>query len=156
MSDLGQRLLGAIDAAAPGGVATADEGADRVRVGVAACDTLSVAITELRLSTPRLAEADADRVRAVADRLTERVTYLLEALTPVEVDRDLAVVQMRSVQPTASAEGPSYYELLVKTGGSLSLRRYRKPRGALREPIDATLTREVLARLVSDFVEAVG
>ena len=92
----------------------------------------------------------------MADALTQRVTYLLEPLTPVEIDRDLAVVQMRSVDPPTDAESTAYYELLVKTGGSLSLRRYRKPRGALREPIEATVTREVLTRLIEDFVASIN
>ena len=48
------------------------------------------------------------------------------------------------------------YEVLVRAGGSISLRRYRKPRGAMREPVSATVTREVLVRLAGDFVASVG
>lgn len=156
MSDLADSLLARLDGASPGMTLAVEDGGDRLVLGVSRVDAMSVAFTELSLRTDRLADASVERVREVADALTERVTYLLEPLTPVEVDRDLAVVQMRSVDPPSDAEGTAYYELLVKTGGSLSLRRYRKPRGALREPIDATVTREVLGRLAGDFVACVA
>lgn len=156
MTDLAQQLLKRVDAASPGSTVTAADGGDRFALGLSSVDTLGVAFAELRLGTDRLKDAAADRVREVADGLTKRVTYLLEPLTPVEIDRELAVVQLRSVDPARDSESTSYYELLVRTGGSLSLRRYRKPRGALREPIDATVTREVLGRLAGDFVASVG
>ncbi|QDV73569.1 hypothetical protein [Botrimarina mediterranea] len=156
MSGLAEQLLTAIDATPRGGTATAADGEERLSLGVSHADGLAVAFTELRLETPRLKDATVERVRAVAEKLTQRVTYLLEALTPVEIDRELAVVQLRSTTPQQDNESSAYYELLVRTGGALSLRRYRKPRGAMREPIDATVTREVLARLVSDFVIALS
>lgn len=156
MSDLRDSLLLQIDTARIGATVAASAGGDRVYLGVARADAMAVAFSELGLETNRLADAGVDRVRAVAEELTGRVTYLLEPLTPIEIDRDLAVVQMRSTTPQQDAESSAYYELLVRTGGSLTLRRYRKPRGAMREPIDATVTREVLGRLVEDFIESVG
>lgn len=154
MSDLAEQLLTALDATPPGATATVIEGEDRLSLGVSRADGLAVAFIELRLETPRLKGASVERIRAVAEKLTQRVTYLLEPLTPIEIDRELAVVQMRSTAPQQDNESSAYYELLVRSGGALSLRRYRKPRGAMREPIDATVTREVLGRLVSDFVAA--
>ena len=156
MSDLVEQLLQAIDATPKGATATVAEGEDRLSLGVSRADGLAVAFTELRLETPRLKGASVERVRAVAEKLTQRVTYLLEPLTPIEIDRELAVVQMRSTAPQHDNESTAYYELLVRTGGALSLRRYRKPRGAMREPIDATVTREVVGRLVSDFAAALS
>jgi hypothetical protein len=44
--------------------------------------------------------------------------------------------------------------LLVRRGGEISLVRYRKENGAARQQILATVTREVLLRLVGDFVAA--
>lgn len=152
MSPLADSLLRQIDAARVGATVAATEGGDRLSLGVGRADAMAVAFNELRLDTDRLADAPVDRVRAVAEDLTRRVTYLLEPLTPIEIDRDLAVVQMRSTTPQQDNESTAYYELLVRTGGTLALRRYRKPRGAMREPIDATVTREVLGRLVDDFV----
>lgn len=153
---MASRLLTQIDSAAPGAAVSVTNGDDRLRLGLERVEPLAVSFSELRLATDRLADASVDRVREVAQRLTRRVTYLLEPLTPVEIDRELAVVQMRSVDPPRDGEGSTYYELLVKRGGSLSLRRYRKPRGSLREPIDATVTREVLGRLADDFLASVS
>ncbi len=155
MSPLADGLLRQIDATAAGGTVQSAKGGDRVELGVARADALAIAFDWLRLETDRLAGASIERVRETAERLTERVTYLLEPLTPIEIDQDLAVVQMRSTTPQQDNESTAYYELLVKTGGSLSLRRYRKPRGAMREPIEATVTREVLGRLVDDFAASV-
>lgn len=156
MSVLVDNLLQQIDATAAGDVAVVADGGDRLSLGVSHADALAVAFTELRLQTDRLKGAPVERVRAVAEKLTQRVTYLLEPLTPVEIDRELAVVQMRSATPQQDNESSAYYELLVRTGGSLSLRRYRKPRGVMREPIDATVTREVLKRLAGDFVASLS
>lgn len=155
MSPLVDKLMTELDTAPGGASVVATDGGDRVTLGLSSAGPLAIAFTELRLETDRLAGAPVERVRAVAEGLTERVTYLLEPLTPIEIDRDLAVVQMRSTTPQQDNESSAYYELLVKTGGSLSLRRYRKPRGVLREPIDATVTREVLGRLVGDFVDCI-
>lgn len=156
MSQLADNLLGQLDTVATGSTAVSTDGGDHVSLGVGRVDGLAIAFTQLKLRTDRLAGAPVERVRHVAERLTERITYLLEPLTPIEIDRDLAVVQMRSTTPQQDNESSAYYELLVKTGGSLSLRRYRKPRGAMREPIDATVTREVLRRLVGDLIASVG
>ena len=156
MSALAEKLLEQIDTSAPGSTVTAVEQQHRFRLGLTDAGPLAVSFSELRLTTEELEGAGVERVRRVAEWLTERVTYLLEPLTPVEIDQELAVVQMRSVDPAQDEQGASYYELLVKTGGSVSLRRYRKPRGAMWEPIDATVTREVLGRLAGDFMESVG
>jgi len=156
MSGLADDLMTQLDAVAAGDVATVTDGADRLSLGVTRADGLAVAFTELRLESPRLKGADAGRVRSVAEKLTQRVTYLLEPLTPIEIDRELAVVQLRSTTPQQDSESSAYYELLVRTGGALSLRRYRKPRGVMREPIDATVTREVLGRLVRDFISSLS
>lgn len=156
MTRLGQQLLARVDAASPGTTLTAADGGDRLALGLVRADTLGVAMTELRLGTDCLRDASVERVREVANDLTARVTYLLEPLTPIEFDQELAVVQLRSVNPARGEDGATYYELLVRTGGSVSLRRYRKPPRGLREAVDATVTREVLGRLADDFVASVG
>ena len=156
MTTLADQLLTQVDAASAGATVSVRADGDRLVLGLAKHDQLAIAFTELRLETDRLSDATVDRVRDVADAITQRVSYLLEPLTPVEVDRELAIVQMRSTEPADEDEGPSYYEVLVRTGGSISLRRYHKPRGAMREPIDATVTREVLARLANDFIASVA
>ena len=156
MSSLVDQLMQQVDASGPGATVSSRERGERLVLGLSSYDQLAVAVTELRLETDRLAGASADRVAEVAKLLTDRVSYLLEPLTPVEIDRELAIVQLRSTDPTTEDQVASYYELLVRTGGSITMRRYRKPRGVMREPIDATLTREVLRRLAGDLLAAVG
>ena len=69
-------------------------------------------------------------------------------------EADACVVQLRSSPPQRDDDGRSYYELLVRKGGEIALQRYRKEIGDARQPIAATVTREVLLRLVVDFETA--
>jgi len=110
----------------------------------------------LRLQSDELASATIEQLTQISEDLAGRLTYLLESLGPVEIDRDQCVVQMRSVPPAKSDDGSTYYELLVRRGGSLNLCRYGKQPGQPRQVIPATLTQEVLVRLVGDFEAALG
>ena len=60
-------------------------------------------------------------------------------------------MQLRSNPPQRDDDGRSYYELIVRRGGEIALTRYRKENGNARQQIAATVTREVLLRLVGDF-----
>ncbi len=122
---------------------------------LASADSLAVSMLNLRLETSELAAASIDRLQQVSQELTNRITYLLEPIGPIEVDMDKCVVQLRSMPPAKDGDATSYYELLVEAGGCLSLIRYRQTDQPPREAITATLTREVLARLVDDMVAAV-
>lgn len=120
------------------------------------CDTvertsLAVSFDRLRLTTSELASATAADLQRVSKSLADRLTYLLEPISPIELDAQACVVQMRSSPPQKDDDGRSYYELLVRRGGEIMLTRYRKENGAARQQISATVTREVLVRLVSDF-----
>lgn len=112
---------------------------------------LAVNVDALVLETSELAAATVDQLEDMSRDLSSRVNYLLEPIGPIEIDADECTVQMRSMPPQKDDDGRSYYELLVKRGGELSLRRYRKEPGQPRSVIPATLTREVLVRLVGDF-----
>jgi hypothetical protein len=63
---------------------------------------------------------------------------------------------MRSNPPQQGENGSTYYELLVVTGGSLDLKRYRAVSGQMREAIPAQVTREVFQRLAADFAAVIG
>jgi hypothetical protein len=75
----------------------------------------------------------------------------MEPISPIEFDAQGCVVQLRSAPPQRDDDGRSYYELLVRRGGEISLARYRKDNGGSRRQIAATVTREVLVRLAGDF-----
>jgi hypothetical protein len=98
----------------------------------------------------RLAGASLDELKATADHLARKLTYLLEPISPIEIDVDRCIVQMRSNPPQKDAAGASYYELLLDRTGRVSLRRYGKAPGAERRPMAAHVTREVLIRLAGD------
>jgi hypothetical protein len=114
-------------------------------------NSLAVSFSQLRLATTELSSASAADLEGIGKSLAERLTYLMEPISPIELDADGCVLQLRSSPPQRDDDGRSYYELLVRRGGEIALTRYRKENGSARQPISATVTREVLSRLVSDF-----
>lgn len=123
----------------------------RLRCEIAELNSLAASFHQLRVTTTELYDATVEQLEALSRRLSERLNYLMEPISPIETDREGCVIQLRSSPPQKGDDGRCYYELLVRRGGELSLVRYRKERTAPRERIVATVTREVLARLVTDF-----
>jgi hypothetical protein len=130
-----------------------DDG-QRLTAQIVALDALALAFDHLTLVSDSLATAPIEQLKKVADLLSKRLTYLLEPISPIEVDADQCVVQLRSNPPQRDDNGTRYYELLVRRGGEISLRRYQKQPGGVREAVPAQVTREVFLRLVSDFSDA--
>ena len=123
----------------------------RLTCELLALDAIGCAFQRLAVATNELSSASTDRLKSISQALEKRLTYLLEPISPIELDADGCVVQMRSSPPHKGDDGTTYYELLVHRGGELSLCRYHKKSGGQREMIDAHLTREVFLRLVEDF-----
>jgi hypothetical protein len=117
-------------------------------------NVLAVSFTKLGLATSELASAAPADLERIGKSLSERLTYLMEPIAPIEIDAHGCVVQLRSNPPQRDDDGRSYYELLVRRGGEIALARYRKENGNARRQISATVTREVLLRLVGDFCAA--
>jgi len=130
---------------------TVADGPRTVRCEVDQCEPLAVAVYELILETDELASVDIAKLQLASQSLCQRVTYLLEPISPIETDADCCVVQMRSSPPLKDDNGRYYYELLLRRGGSVALYRYEKHPGAARTRVAATLTHEVIGRLVEDF-----
>ena len=126
----------------------------RVQAEIVALDTLACAFNYLGVELDSLAAAPVGVLKQVADRLSHRLTYLLEPITAVEVDADQCAVQLRSNPPQKDDNGTSYYELLVKKGGLISLSRFKKEPRDVRRLVPAHVTREVFLRLVDDFSKA--
>jgi hypothetical protein len=112
---------------------------------------LACRFDRLAVQTDRLRDATFDRLKQLSETLAERLTYLLEPISPVELDREGCVIQLRSNPPQKEDGGASYYELVARRGGELALCRYQKRRGEPRHPISAVVTQEVLLRLADDF-----
>ena len=127
-----------------------------LRCEVDQCDQLAVAVFELTLETAELATVEIAKLQAASQSLCNRVTYLLEPISPIETDADGCVVQMRSNPPLQNDSGRFYYELLLRQGGAVSMCRYEKHPGAVRTRVAATLAHEVLGRLAEDFDATVG
>jgi hypothetical protein len=131
------------------------DGQQRLDCELSAIDSLACAVTSFTLGTAALADATSERLKRLGEQLAARLTYLLEPISPIEFDRDGCVLQLRSNPPNRDEDRTSYYELVVRRGGELSLCRYAKKPGDVREPIAMHLTREVFLRLVGDFSAAV-
>jgi len=114
-------------------------------------NSLAVSFNVLRLTTAELASASAADLERLGKALSDRLTYLMEPIAPIEIDAQACIVQLRSNPPQRDDDGRSYYELTVRRGGEIALVRLRKETRATRQQIPATVTREVLQRLVHDF-----
>jgi hypothetical protein len=119
-------------------------------------NSLAVSFNQMRLATDELASADGIELERIGKALAGRLTYLMEPIAPIEIDAAACVVQLRSSPPQRDDDGRSYYELVVRSGGEIGLTRYRKENGNARQQIAATVTREVLLRLVGDFCAVLG
>lgn len=134
-------------------VQTAD---GRVEADLVAVDVIGCSFQTLAYTTDKLASASLDELKSISRALTAKLTYLLEPIGLVEADADRCSVQLRSSPPQKGDDGTSYYELMVRKGGDVTLSRYSKKPGQLRQIVPAHLTREVLGRLADDFLAAVG
>lgn len=129
---------------------------ERLHCDLTTLDRVGCEFTRFALSADRLSQATMDELKRVSEALAARLTYLLEPIKPIEQDADQCVVQMRSVPPQREADVTSYYEVLVRRGGELSLCRWMKVPGDTRQQLPAQVTREVFLRLIGDFSAAVA
>lgn len=137
------------------GLLQVDTPEGRIEADLVAVDVIGCSFQTLGYSTNRLADATLDRLKEISDALTRKLTYLLEPIGLIEADADRCSVQLRSSPPKKDEDGASYYELLVRRGGDITLSRYSKRPGQLRQIVPANVTREVLVRLADDFADAV-
>lgn len=123
---------------------------------LAGLESLGCEFTRFSLTAGRLASAGIDELKTVSEALSARITYLLEPIRPIEADAEQCVVQLRSMPPSRDEGRATYYELLVRRGGELSLCRWAKAPGDRRQSMAAQVTREVFLRLVADFSAVAG
>lgn len=131
-----------------------EEAGQRLACELSGLDTFGCAFVRFELHSDALSSATIDRLRAVSKDLSSRLTYLLEPIAPIESDAEKCIIQMRSHPPQRDEQRTSYYELLVRRGGELSLCRWTKEPGDVRQVLPAHVTREVFLRLVGDFSAA--
>ena len=119
-------------------------------------DNVGVSFKRFDYQSSNLAAATVDSLKSLSAKIQQRLTYLLEPISLLEVDAESVSIQMRSSPPQVGDDGRSYYELLVRRGGEVTLRRYHTAAGQPRQIVPANVTREVLARLADDFVAVIG
>ena len=137
------------------GVVAVDHQGHLLRCELAGASPLACTFTQLSYQTDALAGVTVEELSRISRWLAARVTYLLEPLAPVELDSSEGVVQMRSTPPQQQDDETNYYELVIRQGGQVAITRFQQRGGGARQNVPATLTREVLLRLVGDLVAAV-
>lgn len=130
---------------------TVSDGPRTVRGAIDQCEPLAVALSEFLLETPELAGVSVAKLESASRSLCLRVNYLLEPIAPIETDADSCTVQMRSNPPLVGDTGTTYYELMLRRGGSVEVARYEKQPSSPRTRVPAYLTHEVVGRLIEDF-----
>jgi hypothetical protein len=151
-----ERELKRIQAVTGRGLLQVQTPGGRIEADLVGVDAIGCAFQTLAYTTDKLANSTLDELKGISQALTARLTYLLEPIGLVEADADRCSVQLRSSPPQKNDDGTSYYELMVRRGGHITLSRYSKQSGQLRQIVPAQVTREVLGRLADDFLTAVG
>ena len=119
---------------------------------------MSCSVAQIDLYVPSLQNAAFDALKQWADDLSRRITYLLEQIAPLEYDPSGGQVLIRSDPPDQLADGAQFYEIVLSSqaGGNFRLRRYRSVKGQPgRDPVDLTVTHEVLLKLADDLAATV-
>jgi hypothetical protein len=151
---LSRKIAAAVDAQVGPGAVTAAEGPHRLTLQLDAASPVGVAFTSLRFDDENAAGRSPDQLRAWGDRLTARLTYLMEPLVVLEVDDQAGAAELRSKSPTVRDGVRSYYEARLRREGTLDLRRVAfDAEDRSRRPVPCQLTLEALERLADDLVD---
>ena len=152
-----KRLAG-FSSSTPQRIEISDSDVLTLSIGVVAVDALSCAFESLTLHVPALVGNETGSLQRWADALSQRVTYLLENIGPIEIDQRSNQVLIRSTPPDRSGETTQFYEVLLtaQANGTFQLRRYRAEHGQSgRKSVDIHLTHETLQKLVRDLVDTI-
>ena len=144
--------LGVLDATYPAALVFEDaEG--RLALNVTAQGPVGLAFDRLEFTAADRAERAPKALRAWADRLASKLTYLMEPLVVVEIDPLAGEAELRSESPTPRGDLRAYYEVVLHKSAVLRLSRVVFDEATRRRrPADCQLTVEVLERLADDLV----
>ena len=154
---LSRKIADALDDLGVGpGIALASDGPNRETLDVVLTSPIAVECQGLEFVTTVRDTWSADELKAWGDRITARVTYLMEQLVIVEVDPQKAAVDIRSKTPTPRGDQKGYYRITLDRTGTLRMHRMAYATADRRSSIvPFQLTREVLERLTDDLVATV-
>jgi hypothetical protein len=142
----------------PSSLQVSDAAGTTVRLELTQIDSLSCAFSELAIFVPKLQNTAFDVLKEWATRLSQRVTYLLEQIGPLEFDPTQGQVLIRSTPPQQLAVGTQYYEIMLSSSGNgaFVLRRYRSVAGQSgRVATEIQVTNEVLLKLIDDLLATI-
>jgi hypothetical protein len=126
----------------------------RVTATLRSVDRLACEVDGIDVSTDTLQTASPQQLRALADQLTNQLSYLEEQLTVLEVDAVAHEVQVRSEQPRQARQSAAYFEVSVHRTG-IAVRRFQKAAGKARARVPAVLTRDTFCRVCMDLLSIV-
>ncbi|SFI54179.1 hypothetical protein [Planctomicrobium piriforme] len=158
--DLEQRLrsLHAASAVMPMSVHVSDASGITLQLDLSQLDSMSCAFSELSLFVPKLRNAPFDVLKRWATALSQRVSYLLEKIGPLEFDPKNGQVLIRSTPPNTLSSGTQYYEIMLSSSGNgtFVLKRFKSIAGQPgRQAVDIQVTHEVLLKLVDDLIDTI-
>lgn len=131
----------------------AAHGGAELEMEISDADRLGILATKTHV-TAGPGAADDQVLATQADEMIRRVTYLQESLALIELDRRRCRAVLRSANPRVAGDTLDYYEAVLESGRSATLRRYRYERGRrARRPIAANLSTETAARLAGDLLD---
>ncbi len=134
-----------------------EAGPMRLGLHLTAAGPVGIAFDGLDFAATSRPELGADALRAWGDRLSGRLTYLMEPLVVIEVDAEAGEAELRSRAPTPRGDLRSYYEVRLRREGTLHLRRVAFDDAARRRvAVPCQMTLEVLERLADDLVASVA
>lgn len=133
-----------------------ESGGATLSLSLTAAGPVGLAFDALDFAAADRSGRAADALRAWADRLAAKVTYLMEPLVVTEHDREAGELALRSQTPTTRQEVRSYYEVVVRRDATLRLTRWAYDESTrTRTPAPCKMTLEVLERLADD-LDAAG
>ncbi|WP_417850781.1 hypothetical protein [Thalassoglobus sp.] len=142
----------------PATLSATDSSGIVITLEVTAIDSMSVELMELSLFVPQLQNAAFDVLKQWSIDLSQRITYLLENIGPLEFDPNAGQVLIRSSPPGQLPHGTQFYEIMLSSSGNgtFTLRRYKSIQGTPgRDQVEMQMTIEVLLRLIDDLVDTI-
>jgi hypothetical protein len=141
------------------GISPEGEGSG-LSLNLEAYDRFSVTMRHLEVYNPDLTVTDSESyLGRVAEQICQRLIYLDEPLTLVELDKVENIAQLRSELPQTEALECSYWEVLVYTTPHphAKLRRYHWSAGASgRQLVSSPMTFATIGRLADDLARSMN
>jgi hypothetical protein len=154
---LSQKIADAVEqhpvGSASSGLVTAEADGLKLTISLAALGHVGLAFRRIEFSQVDPVDLSPQALRAWGNRLSARLTYLMEPLVVLEVDAEAGKATLRSQNPTSKGDRRSFFEVQLYREGGLHLHRVAFDETTrVRKVVDSQMTLEVLERLTDDLV----